>query len=146
MRSHTRHKMNLLLKKHVLTPVSGWKPYLPVLYAFTIELLELSLFAFALLVTVEAVLPGFVSFRFNLAEPLIVIILLLAAASFMGNRLGAAFPFAPDKKNPIAWIGIMWLAFLLTLSSMRFPSWSAPLIVGSFFGIAYLLWKILFRK
>lgn len=123
-----------------------WKPYLPVFYAFTIELLELSLFAFAFLVTVEAVLPGFVSFRFNLAEPLIVIVLLLAAASFMGNRLGASFPFAPDKKNPISWIGIMWLAFLLTLSSMRFPSWSAPLIVGSFFGIALLLWKILFRK
>lgn len=138
--------MNKMLKKYILKPAGHWKPYLPVLYAFALELLELSLFAFVLLVTVEAILPGFVSFRFNLAKPLIAIILLLAAASFLGHRLSATFPFAPHKKNPIAWIGIMWLAFLLTLSSMRFPSWSAPLIVGSFFGIAYLLWKIFFRS
>lgn len=138
--------MRTILKHSLLKRAGHWKPYLPLLYAFTIELLELALFAFALLVTVEAVLPGFVSFRFNLAKPLIAIALLLAAASFLGYRLGAAFPFAPHKKSPIAWIGIMWLAFLLTLSSMRFPAWSAPLIVGSFFGIAYLLWKIFFRK
>ena len=122
------------------------KPYLPVSYALALELLELSLFAFAALVTIEALLPGFVSFRFNLAKPLIGIILLLAFTSFLGSRLGAAFPFTPDKKNPIAWIGIMWLAFLFMLSAMRFPTPATPVIVLAFFGLGYLFWKILFRR
>lgn len=141
-----RYTMKLSLKKYFLRSAGRWKPYLPVLYALALELLELSLFAFAVLVTLEALLPGFVSFRFNLAKPLIGIVLLLAFSSFLGSRLGAAFPFAPDKKSPIAWIGIMWLAFLFMLSAMRFSALATPVIVLSFFGLGYLFWKILFRR
>jgi len=123
-----------------------WHPYLPVAYALLLEAIELSLFAFAALATAEAILPGLISFRINLAKPLIVIILMIACAAFLGKHLGASFPFSPNKKNPLTWIGITWFAFLLTLASIGFPSWSVPIIIGSTFGIAYLFWKIFFRR
>ena len=121
-------------------------PYLPVFYALLLEAIELSLFAFALLATAEAILPGIVSFRINLAEPLILIILMIALAGFLGRIIGASFPFTPNKKSILTWIGISWFAFLLTLASIGFPSWSVPIIIGSIFAIAYLFWKIFFRK
>ncbi|MBP9751292.1 MAG: hypothetical protein KBD19_00335 [Candidatus Moranbacteria bacterium] len=121
-------------------------PYLPVIYALLLEAVEFSLFAFALVLTAEAILPGIVTFRMNLAKPLIVIILMIALAGFLGRHLGASFPLSPDKKNPLAWIGITWFAFLLTLASIGFPSWVVPIIIGGIFGIAYLFWKIFFRR
>lgn len=123
-----------------------WRPHLPVVYALLIETIELSLFAFAVVMTAEAVLPGIVSFRVNLAKPLIGIILMIALAGFLGKHLGASFPFSPNKKSPLTWIGISWFAFLLTLASIGFPSWAVPVIIGTVFGIAYLFWKILFRR
>lgn len=134
------------IRKFIRELEKWWNPYLPIVYALSLELLELSLFAFAALVTVEAILPGFISFRMNLTKPLLLIILFAAGTIALGHRLGATFPFAPDKKSPLTWIGISWLAFLLTLSAIRFPFWAVPIIVGSFFGIAYLFWKIFFRK
>lgn len=121
-------------------------PNLPVLYALLLEAIELSLLAFAIIVTAEAILPGIISFRMNLAKPLIAIILMIAAATLLGRHLGASFPFSPDKKSPLTWIGITWLAFLLTLASVGFPSWSVPIIIGGIFGISYLFWKIFFRR
>ncbi len=122
------------------------RPHLPVIYALLLEAIELSLFAFAALATAEAILPGIISFRMNLAEPLIAIILMIACAAFLGKHLGASFPFSPDKKSPLTWVGITWFAFLLTLASIGFPSWSVPIIIGGTFGITYLFWKILFRE
>ncbi len=126
--------------------IMSWQPHLPIIYALLIEAIELSLFAFAAVMTIEAILPGIVTFRMNLAKPLIVIILMIALAGFLGKHLGASFPFSPDKKSPLTWIGITWFAFLLTLASISFPSWAVPVIIGTVFGIAYLFWKIFFRK
>jgi hypothetical protein len=138
--------MKKIKPEKIITEVgSGIGPHLPVIYAFLLETIELSLFAFATLVTAEAILPGIISFRMNLAKPLIAIILMIALAAFLGRGLGAAFPFSPDKKSPLTWIGITWFAFLLTLASIGFPSWSVPLMIGSVFGTTYLFWKIFFR-
>ena len=75
-----------------------------------------------------------------------MILLLIAATVALGRHLGSVFPFTPDKKSPLTWIGISWLAFLLTLSTIRFPYWAIPIIIGSLFLAAHLFWKILFRK
>ncbi|MEI7749580.1 MAG: hypothetical protein WCJ25_01095 [Candidatus Moraniibacteriota bacterium] len=118
----------------------------PVAYALLIEASELSLLAFALFLTVDAILPGIISSRLNLASLFAAILLLIAVTATLGRHLGSTFPFTPDKKSPFTWIGISWLAFLLTLSTIRFPYWTIPIIIGSFFLAAHLFWKILFRK
>ncbi len=115
-------------------------------YLLLLEALEMLLFGFAFLLTLEALLPGLVSFRLNLAKPFIIIILLLALTSFLGYRLGISFPMEPKKRGVRSWIGITWLAFLLTFSAIRFPSWITPIIITSFFALSYLFWKIILRK
>ncbi|NTW45751.1 MAG: hypothetical protein HGB18_01695 [Candidatus Moranbacteria bacterium] len=117
-----------------------------VMYAILAEACELGLLAFAAMLTVEAVLPGMITLRINLAPVFLVLLLLILATAALGKSLGISFPFAPDKRSPLTWIGISWLAFLLTLSSIRFPFWSVPLIVGGTFVVAHLFWKILFRN
>lgn len=117
----------------------------PVLYALTLEAAELSLLAFAAVLTLEAVLPGIVSGRLNLALFFAAILVLFSVSSRIGTGIGLSFPFAPDKRNPLTWIGISWLAFLLTLSTIRFPYWSIPIVVGGLFVAAHLLWRIIFR-
>lgn len=134
------------LKKMNLRFISYTEPYLPIIYALLLEAIELSLFAFAIILTAEAILPGIISFRINLAQPLIVIILMIAVAAIIGKSLSASFPFSPNKKSPLTWIGISWFAFLITLASIGFPSWAVPLIISGTFGIAYLFWKIFFRR
>jgi len=118
----------------------------PVAFALLIEASELSLFTFAVFLTIDAILPGIISSRLNLASLFAVILLLIAATVALGRHLGSVFPFTPDKKSPLTWIGISWLAFLLTLSTIRFPYWAIPIIIGSLFLAAHLFWKILFRK
>ncbi|NTW90039.1 MAG: hypothetical protein HGB37_03990 [Candidatus Moranbacteria bacterium] len=122
------------------------RPAFPVLYALLLETTELGLFAFVGLLTIEAVLPGIISMRLNMSLPFAGILIIFAAAAALGRRLGISFPFAPDKKSPLTWIGISWLAFLLTLSTIRFPYWSIPIIVGGMFAAAHLFWKLLFRS
>ena len=115
-------------------------------YLLLVEALEMLLFGFALLLTLEALLPGLISFRLNLAKPFIAIILLLALTSFLGSRLGISFPMEPKKRGLQSWFGITWLAFLLTFSAIRFPSWIVPIIITSFFALSYLCWKIILRR
>lgn len=122
------------------------RPSYPVVYALLLETTELGLFAFVGLLTIEAILPGIITERLNMALPFTGILILFAAAAALGRRLGISFPFAPDKKSPLTWIGISWLAFLLTLSTIRFPFWSVPIIVGGMFVVAHLFWKLLFRS
>jgi hypothetical protein len=118
----------------------------PVWYALLLEATELGLFAFATLLTIEAILPGIVTVRLNIALLFSGILILFASAAALGKVLGISFPFTPDKKSPLTWIGISWLAFLLTLSTIRFPFWSIPVIVGGLFVSAQLFWKLLFRS
>jgi hypothetical protein len=130
-------------------PKFFWKdallPYAPVAFALLSETLELLLFVFALLITVEAFLPGFISLTASFTKLSLLIFAIFAALVLLARELSLAFPFSPDKKSPLVWMGIMWLAFILTLSTIGFPPLSVPIIIGSFFAIAALFWKILFR-
>lgn len=121
-------------------------PAMTFLYASLLEIIELSLFSFALIITAEAVLPGILSLRLNLAKPFLAILLLVALAAYVGKRIGASFPFLPDKKSVFTGVGIAWLAFLLTLSSIKFSPLTVPIIVGTLFLIVRLFWRILYRK
>ncbi|HWQ60548.1 MAG TPA: hypothetical protein VN420_05405 [Candidatus Fimivivens sp.] len=125
--------------------IHGFEPVLPIVYALLIEAAELGLFAFAALLTLEAIIPGIVSVRLNLAIPFMAILLLIALAAALGRKIGVSFPFLPDKKSPLTRIGISWLAFLLTLSSIHFPFWAVPIIVGGLFLSAHFFWRLLFR-
>jgi hypothetical protein len=127
-------------------PFEKGRSAFPVAYELLIEASELSLFAFALLLTIDAILPGIISTHLNLATLFASILVLVAVTAALGRHLGSTFPFAPNKRSPLTWIGISWLAFLLTLSTIRFPYWTIPIIIGSLFLIAHLFWKILLRK
>ena len=139
--------MKITLPRHLRIRLSAlFVPRMSLIYALLLELLEFSLLTFAILATAEAILPGIISFRMNLAKPFMAIILMVAVTAFLGKKLGASFPLSPNKKSPLAWIGITWFAFLLTLATISFPSWSIPIIIGGTFGIAYLFWRIFFRE
>lgn len=145
MREKTRH-----LRKPLLTGLHGIftapKTDLPILlYAAAVEILELSLLAFALLLTGEAVLPGIVSSRISLSFVLFAVLLLAGITIWFGGRNGVSFPFSPDKRNIAIWTGIAWLAFLLTISSVGFPPFFVPILVTALFLAIRLFWKILFR-
>ncbi|NTW30032.1 MAG: hypothetical protein HGB34_01400 [Candidatus Moranbacteria bacterium] len=135
-----------LLASHVAPVIRIPQSFKPIIYALSLEAAELLLLAFAALLTLEAILPGIVSGRLNLALFFAVILILFFLSSRIGAGIGLSFPFTPDKRNPLTWIGISWLAFLLTLSTIRFPYWSIPVIVGGMFVAAHLFWKLLFRS
>lgn len=115
------------------------------IYAVLLDFIELSLLSYALLITAEAVLPGIISSRITLSGPLAFLLILIIATGLLGKSIGAIYPFAPDKKSPTTWVGIAWLAFLLTLSSVRFSPILVPFIVGLLFLTARLMWRLLFR-
>lgn len=130
----------------MLAALRKYEPALPLAYALLVEAVELGLFSFAALLTLEAVIPGIVSVRLNLAIPFMAILILIVLSTALGRKIGVAFPFSPDKKSPLTWIGISWLAFLLTLSSIHFPFWAVPIIVGGLFLAAHFFWRLLFRR
>jgi hypothetical protein len=121
------------------------RPYAPVLYALLAETLEMLLLAFAFFITAEAVLPGLFSSRISFSKILLTLFLLLAGLVSLGRMLGFSFPLPPNRRGFLTWTGISWLAFLLTLATLGFPTLAIPIIVGTLFAIAYLFWKILLR-
>lgn len=145
MRERTRFLRKLLLTGLPGVFVAPKTPLPTLIYAGLVETLELSLLAFALLLTGEAVLPGIVSSRINLSTLLLAILLLAGATIWFGGKNGISFPFSPDRKSIAIWMGIAWLAFLLTISSVGFPIFLVPILVGALFLAIRLFWKILFR-
>lgn len=122
------------------------RPYMPIAYALVAECFEVAILTFAALITMEAILSGFISSHISFTKILLFLFALFTIFVLLSHKLSFSFPFTPDKKSPATWIGIMWLTFILTFSTIGFPSLVMPVLVGAFSAIAYLFWKILFRK
>ncbi len=118
--------------------------YANILYALLVEGIFLLLFAFATLFTLEMILPGIISSRFVLAKFLISIILLLVGTGFFGKLLGLRFPISFSIPKPILFLAFLWALSLLTLSLLKFPVWSIPIILLAFVGIGYSFFLLLF--
>ena len=132
-------RLRRLLAKEALLP------YAPVAFALLTETFEILLFVFAALITVEAFLPGFISLTGSFVKLAILIFTIFIVLVALAQVIPVSFPFAPDKRSPIVWIGIMWLAFVLTLTTIGFPTFAIPIIIAALFAIGALFWKLLFR-
>lgn len=135
--------MNFLEKSFQKLKESG---YGNILYALLIEGMFLLLLAFAGLFTLEMILPGIIASRFVLAKFLIVIIFLLISTGFFGKFLGLRFPISLSIPKPIRILAFLWAFFLLTLSLLKFPLWSIPIILLAFFGIGYFFRETLLEN
>lgn len=122
------------------------RPYMPIAYALVAECFEVAMLTFAALITMEAILSGFISSHISFTKILLLLFAIFTLFILLSHKLSLSFPFTPDKKSPATWIGIMWLTFILTFSTIGFPSLAIPILVGSFSAIAYLFWKILIRS
>lgn len=92
------------------------RPSMPIAYALALEAIELSLFGFAAVLTIEAIVPGIIPGTVDLVGSFIGILTVLGIVFLLGHRFGFPFVFAPSRKNPLTWVGISWLAFLFTFS------------------------------
>ncbi len=129
----------LQLRKEALLPYAG------VAFALLAEAFEILLFVFAALITVEAFLPGFISLTGSFVKLAVLVFAVFIVLVALSQAIPVSFPFAPDKRSKVVWIGITWLAFVLTLSTVGFPTLAVPVIIGAVFAIGALFWKVLFR-
>jgi hypothetical protein len=47
-----------------------------------------------------------------------------------------------NKKNPLLWLGLLWMLGILAVSLYKFPLPVIPVIIAGFFLIGFLFWKI----
>jgi len=118
------------------------KPWVPVIYALALEAIELVLFGFAAVLTVQAIAPGIVPDGFDPATSLAIILFALSAVFLFGQRSDLPFSFIANRKNPFTWVGISWLAFLLTFSLIGSQFHTLPIVL--FFYLVALLY--MFRR
>lgn len=107
------------------------------IYAICLELTEVAFAVLILGLTAEALLPGLV---FGSPIPLVflfVFVGLLSGDMILGRRIPAPFPFIPRRDDPLTWIGIVWIAFLLTMFSARISPLLAPVSISVFFFLAW---------
>lgn len=115
-------------------------------YATLLELTEAGLILLALGLTVEALVPNLIFSRFPCSVALAFLTMLIAITAILGRSVHAPFPFIPKRNDPLSWIGIVWIAFLLTLFSLRVSLIAAPLSVGIFFFLAYRFFRFIRAK
>lgn len=111
------------------------------LHALLRDALMLSLFAFAALMTIEGLMPGFVSGHLNLAKVLFTIALLLFAFLAMEKSIAIASekketaqkkPTSADRKERLSkWLLIglaSWSSILILNSLIKFPFYAIVII------------------
>lgn len=106
-------------------------------YAVFLELTEIGLILLALGLTIEALVPNLIFSQFLCSIALSLLAALIAATAILGRSVRAPFPFIPKRSDPLSWIGIVWIAFLITMFSARISPLLAPPVVGVFFFLAY---------
>ena len=111
------------------------------LYALALETLEFSLIPFAIGLTVEILFPGLFNGRIPVGGLIAIFLVILVMTVLTGRAIGAPFPFMPSRKDPLTWIGIIWIAFLLTMVSARFSPYVAPILIFVFFTVAQRLFR-----
>lgn len=115
------------------------------------DALALSLLGFAGFMTLEGLIPGFVSEHLNLAKVILVIALLMAAliatATMRDKKKSLPDEEATNTKRASRWllaVLIPWASVLLVNSLIKFPPYSIGIIFVSTAIIGILLYAELF--
>lgn len=117
-----------------------------VFYALVSEALLLGFIGFIALFTIETLLPTFITARFSLTKFFFFLFLLSFALALLGRYLNLSFQQQINKKNPLLWLGLLWMFGILALSLYKFPLPIIPIIIAGFFLVGFLFWKIFFGK
>lgn len=120
--------------------------FLSVFYALLLEALFIGYLAFAVLFTIEMLLPTFVTARLSLTKFFFILFLFSFVLTSLGRFLDLSFDWNIRKKNPLLWIGLLWTISILILSLLNFPPLLIPLIIIAFLLIGYLFWKVFFGE
>lgn len=122
------------------------------LHALLYDALVLSLLAFAGLMTIEGLMPGFVSAHLNLAKVLFSIALLFFACISIGQQSAVAKAMMNRRKNISASSGnvskwligflLLWSSLLILNSLIKFPLWA----IASIFLFTALIGKLLYKE
>ncbi len=99
--------------------------------------------AFALLYSLEVLLPTFVMARLSLVKFAVVLLVFTSLLAWIGQRLKRPVN-ASDTKVKRLWITLAGIAGLviIALAHYRFPWWSIPLSVGGFTLVMWQFWKL----
>ncbi len=119
---------------------------LVLIYNLLIEFLFIGYFGFLSLLTVETLLPLFITAHISLTKLFIILFLISFFALILGHILEQNFILEKNKKNPFVWIGFFLTFGILFLSIIRFPFSTIPLILLSFVAIIFLFFRIFFQK
>lgn len=135
------------LKKSLVPYLTTLKQngFLRVCYALLAETLVIGFLIWSALFTIETLLPTFVTVRFSLTLFFSILILLASVLSVLGHFLDISFEAQEYTKSPWLWIGLVWMFGILLISLYKFPPLTIPIIVGGFFFIGFLFYKIFFE-
>ncbi len=122
------------------------RPFRSLVYAITLELTEVFLFLIAIGLSAEVLAPGIITSRLSPLPVLVCLVVLIAISILFGRSIRAPFPYIPNRRDSLTWIGIVWIAFLLTMLSARVSPFLAPFIIGPFFFGAMILFRFLRKK
>lgn len=120
--------------------------FLTVVHALLTEALLIGLLYALGLITVEALLPTFVTTRFSIALFIGGLILLLLLTSALGHFLALSFPRTLTLRHPLALLGLLWGVGLLLVSLVKFPFWSIPLIIALFLVSGYHFFQLFLEE
>ena len=104
------------------------------------DTIALLLIAFAGLVTVEGLIPGFVSPHLNLAKVLIAIALLIFLRVIIGHTKNITLSESNSKW--LLGVLILWSSLLIVNSLFRFPSYA----IGIVFIFTAIIGKLLYSE
>lgn len=108
------------------------------------DAITLSLLAFAGLMTIEGLMPGFISLHLNLAKVLIAIALLFFARMMIGHTKNMTLPHSHSK-----WLTgglLLWSSLLVINSLIKFPLYALVIITLFTAIIGKLLYSEFFGK
>ncbi|GEM_PF-4966701 len=113
-----------------------------VLYALLCEMLVVGYLIFIALLTLESLLPTFVTARLSLSIFFMILTLGSFIVATLGNMLQTSFASGLRFRHPLAIISILWSAGIIALSLTAFPLATIPIILIGFLSVGYLAIRI----
>lgn len=120
--------------------------FLAVVHALLTEALLIGLLYALGLMTVEALLPTFVTTRFSIALFVGALLLMLFLTGALGRFLHLSFPRTLSLRHPLAILGLLWGVGILLVSLVKFPLWSIPLIIILFLFTGYHFFQLFLEE
>lgn len=116
--------------------------YLRLGWAILFEALIIGFIGFAILYTLEVLLPTFITARLSLSKILFFLLLGTSLLGWLGTYVQLEFSKHQVWRSPLFWASLLWGTFLLLVSMIKLPFWSIPLFLFGTFVIGYLFLQV----